>query len=42
MQQQLNGNGWWMALDGNGWCGGDIMAIDSTGMDGVMATGGQQ
>jgi hypothetical protein len=42
MQWQLNGDGWWMAMDGNGQHNGDLMAMDLTEMYGVMATGGQQ
>ena len=42
MQQRLNLNIRWMAMDGNGRRDGNLTAMDSTVMDGVMATGGQQ
>jgi hypothetical protein len=42
MQRRLNGNGQWMAMDGNGQSVGDLTAMDSTALDGVTAIGGQQ
>ena len=42
MQEQLNGDKRWMAMDGNGRCDGDLTVLDLTVMGGVMVTGGQQ
>jgi len=42
MAWQLNDDGRWMTMDGNGRRDGDLTVMDSTAMDGMMVTGGQQ